>query len=140
MDGFFTNQVNSNYFAGPGRQRGSGLGALALKAAGTAFPILQKYLWPAAKRVGKNFLSELGPEVVGVVQGKTKVKKAVKRAARKTVKRQLGGGRRKRRYTRKTSNSVARRGKKRQSSTKRKSSARSRSRKRTKVDIFSDLK
>ncbi|MEM6402225.1 MAG: hypothetical protein AAF757_18680 [Cyanobacteria bacterium P01_D01_bin.116] len=134
MDGFFNDQVRSNYFTGQVRQRGSGLGALALKIGGTAFPILKKYVLPAAKRVGKQFAMDLAPELLGVVDGSSSVKKAVKRAAKRTTKRQLGGGRKAKRPRRSKSK------KKRTTTSSKKSTRNSRSRKRTKYDIFSDLR
>ena len=79
--------------------RGSGIGSLALKVARHALPLLSKYVLPSAKRVGKNFASNLLPEVFAVVTGgrgeattSSTIKKAVKRAAGKTVKKQLGTG------------------------------------------------
>ena len=100
MSGSFhkQNPIN-NYYRGPVRQRGSGIGSLALKGARHALPLLSKYVLPSAKRVGKDFALNLLPEVFDVVTGRggeattsSSIKKAVKRAAGKTVKKQLGTG------------------------------------------------
>ena len=100
MNGSFhkQNPIN-NYYRGPVRQSGSGIGSLALKVARHALPLLSKYVLPSAKRVGKDFALNLLPEVFDVVTGRggepattSSIKKAVKRAAGKTVKKQLGTG------------------------------------------------
>ena len=100
MSGSFHKQNPlNNYYRGPVRQRGSGIGSLALKVARHALPLLSKYVLPSAKRVGKDFALNLLPEVFDVVTGRggepatsSSIKKAVKRAAGKTVKKQLGTG------------------------------------------------
>ena len=100
MSGSFHKQNPlNNFYRGPVRQRGSGIGSLALKVARHALPLLSKYVLPSAKRVGKDFASNLLPEVFDVVAGgggeattTSSIKKAVKRAAGKTVKKQLGTG------------------------------------------------
>ena len=105
MSGSFHKQNPlNNYYRGPVRQRGSGNGSLALKVARHALPLLSKYVLPSAKRVGKDFASNLLPEVFDVVTGRggepatsSSIKKAVKRAAGNTVKKQLGTGAAKRR-------------------------------------------
>ena len=100
MSGSFHKQNPlNNYYRSPVRQRGSGIGSLALKVARHALPLLSKYVLPSAKRVGKDFALNLLPEVLDVVTGRdgepatsSSIKKAVKRAAGKTVKKQLGTG------------------------------------------------
>ena len=100
MSGSFHKQNPlNNYYRGSVRQRGSGIGSLALKVARHALPLLSKYVLPSAKRVGKDFALNLLPEVFDVVTGRggepattSNIKKAVKRAAGKTVKKQLGTG------------------------------------------------
>ena len=100
MSGSFHKQNPlNNYYRGPVRQRGSGIGSLALKVARHALPLLSKYVLPSDKRVGKDFALNLLPEVFDVVTGRggeratsSSIKKAVKRAAGKTVKKQLGTG------------------------------------------------
>ena len=89
----------NNCYRGPVRQRGSGIGSLALKVARHALPLFSKYVLPSAIRVGEEFALNLLPEVFDVVTGgggesatTSSIKKAVKRAAGKTVKKQLGTG------------------------------------------------
>jgi hypothetical protein len=91
MDNYYQSQVSMPYCQGPARQRGRGLlsGMLALR---TALPLIQKYILPSAKRLGKSVLENALPEVLDVISGRTKIKSAVKRVASKTVKSQLGGG------------------------------------------------
>lgn len=92
MDGYYNQQALNNYFSGPIRQRGSGLGSFALRFARQAVPFIAKYVVPSAKRVGKEFVKNLLPEVVQVATGNTTAKKAIKSAAGKTIKKQLGSG------------------------------------------------
>ena len=92
---FYKQNPLNNYYRGPVRQRGSGLGSLALKVARHALPIFSKYVLPSAKRVGKEFAVNLLQEVFDLVTGQEPplhFKKAIKRAAGKTVKKQLGTG------------------------------------------------
>ena len=101
MSGSFHKQNPlNNYYRGPVRQRGSGIGSLALKVARHALPLLSKYVLPSAKRVGKDIALNLLPEVFDVVTGRggepattsSSIKKAVKRATGKTIRKQLGTG------------------------------------------------
>ena len=63
MSGSFHKQNPlNNYYRGPVRQRGSGIGSLALKVARHALPFLSKYVLPSAKRVGKDFALNLLPK------------------------------------------------------------------------------
>ena len=90
----------NNYYRGPVRQRGSGISSLARKVARHALPFLSKYVLPSANRVRKGFALNLLPEVFDVVTGagrgeattSSTIEKAVKRAAGKTGKKQLGTG------------------------------------------------
>lgn len=129
MDGYYQQQSLNNYFRGPVRQRGSGLGSLALRAVRVAIPFVSKYVIPSAKRVGKEFIKQLVPEALEIVSGKSTVKKAVKRAATNTAKKQLGGGTTRKRKIENT-NSISTRSKPRSSRS---------SKKRSKIDIFQNL-
>lgn len=80
------------YFYGPARQRGRGLGALAQVVGRVAIPFAQKYLVPAAKQIGKDFVQSAIPELGEVFKGKKKLKKALKSAGTKTLKKQVGSG------------------------------------------------
>ena len=97
MEGYFRNQVEMPYYHGTARQRGHGIGSVALTLGRTALPLLRKYVLPAAKRIGREMLVQAVPELMDVVKGNTRVKQALKRTVRKTAIKQLGGGRGKRR-------------------------------------------
>ena len=85
-----TSPAGYNVFSGPLRQRGSGIGALAIGAVRYVAPLIL----PLAAKIGKQFVSHVAPELADVVTGKTKAKSALKRAATKTILTQFGGGRR----------------------------------------------
>ncbi len=88
------------YYSGAARQRGQGLGTLALTVGRAALPILRNVILPSAKRLGKELLQQGTPELLDVVAGNIKPKQALKRTAKKTIRKQLGLGRpRKRRTT-----------------------------------------
>lgn len=89
--------VNLPYFRGHARQRGRGFGALAQTLGRTAIPFIKKFIVPAAKRVGADFLELAAPEIGDVITGKKNVKTFAKDVGRKTVRKQLGGGKRKKR-------------------------------------------
>ena len=93
MDGYYQAQVQMPYFRGTARQRGRGLGSLAFAIGRTALPIMKKYVFTAAKRIGKSIIENAVPELIEVASGRAKPKEALKRAAKKTVKAQLGSGR-----------------------------------------------
>ena len=84
--------TNLEYFKGTPQQRGRGLGAVAGKIARTAFPIFRKYVLPTAKKIGKDALEAALPELGEVIAGRSLIKKATKQTAKKTVIKQLGGG------------------------------------------------
>ena len=63
-------EVEIRYYGGVGRQRGRGFGALAQVLGRTAIPFLSKYIVPAAKRVGADFLEIAVPKNAGVVSGR----------------------------------------------------------------------
>ena len=94
-------QVEIPYYRGVGRQRGRGFGALAQVIGRTAIPFLRKYIVPAAKRVGADLLEFAVPEIADVVSGGKNFKTAAKSVGRKTLRKQLGeGSRRKRKASR----------------------------------------
>ena len=152
MSGSFHKQNPlNNYYRGPVRQRGSGIGSLALKVARHALPLLSKYVLPSAKRVGKDFALNLLPEVFDVVTGRggepattSSIKKTVKRAAGKTVKKTIGHWCSKKRRRQsvgkssKTKNSrTAKKGRKKSSGGK--TTTTKKTQKRKKIDIFQNL-
>lgn len=141
---FYKQNPLNNYYRGPVRQRGSGLGSLALKVARHALPIFSKYVLPSAKRVGKEFAVNLLPEVLDLVTGQeppSHFKKAIKRAAGKTVKKQLGtGATKRRRKTNKKKKSVATRSRGKNSRTSSSTTKQKKTRRpRKKIDIFQNL-
>ena len=66
MDSYYHNQANLPYFSGHYRQRGSGFGALALGVGRVALPLAQKFVIPAAKKIGKELLLQAAPELIEV--------------------------------------------------------------------------
>ena len=110
------------YFRGYSRQRGRGFGSLAQTIGRTAIPFLRRYVVPAAKRVGADLIELAAPEIGNVLAGRKKFKSAATDVGKNTLRKQLGGGKpRKRRIIRKRSPKVSRR-------------------RRTRRDIFTKLK
>ena len=110
------------YFRGYLRQRGRGFGALAQTTGRTAIPFLRRFGVPAAKRVGADLLDIATPEIGKVLTGKKKFKSVAADVGKKTLRKQLGGGKiRKRRIIRRIPPKTSRR-------------------RRTGRDIFSKLK
>lgn len=87
------------YFRGVPRQKGRGLGALAGTVIRTAFPIIKKFVIPAAKKIGRDVIGAAVPEIGEVVSGRQSVKRALKRTANTAIRNQIGGGRAKRKRT-----------------------------------------
>ncbi len=100
MEGYYQAQASMPYFSGAARQRGSGIGSLALSIGRTALPIIKKFILPAAKRVGRDLVQQAIPEAIDVISGRTKPKQAFKRVAKKTITKLLGGKGRKRKAVR----------------------------------------
>ena len=84
MDAYYASQRN---FHGPARQFGSGagLGAFAVRVGRTAMPLLKKYVAPIIKQVGQNVVEAAVPEVVSLISGKKKMKRAIKDGAKRTI-------------------------------------------------------
>ena len=88
----------------------------------TAFTCLRRYIVPAAKRVGADLIELAAPEIGNILAGRKKFKSAAKDVGKKTLRKQLGEGKpRKRRIIQKRSPKISRR-------------------RRTRRDIFSKLK
>lgn len=83
-------------FQGVSRQRGRGIGALAAILGRTAIPFAKKFLVPAAKRIGADLLEAAAPEIGNVITGKKKIKSFAKDVGKKTLRKQLGSGGKKR--------------------------------------------
>ena len=100
MDAYYQQQAQTPYFSGHVRQRGSGIGALVAGVGRVALPFIKRVLFPAAKRFGRELLTQALPEVLDVVTKRKTPKQALQQTVRKTVRKQVGGGRKRRRSVR----------------------------------------
>ena len=89
-------QVEIPYYRAVGRQRGRGFGALAQVIGRTAIPFLLKYVVPAVKRIGADMLEFAAPEIGEVFRGRKSFKTVAKSVGKKTLKKQLGEGKKQR--------------------------------------------
>ena len=148
MEAYYSNQASQSipHFSGHYRQRGSGFGALAAGIGRVALPLARKFLWPAAKKIGRDLLVQGAPELVEVATKRKSAKQALKSTVAKTARKQIGGSlqsriasgrkiirRKRRQYTRPRSNQ------KRKISTRRIISQKPRP-KRSRLDFFSRVK
>ena len=149
METYYSKQASQSmpHFSGHYRQRGSGCGALAAGIGRVALPLARKFLWPAAKKIGRVLLVQGAPELVEVATKRKSAKQALKSTvAAKTARKQIGGSlqsriasgrkiirRKRRQYTRPRSNQ------KRKISTRRIISQKPRP-KRSRLDFFSRVK
>ena len=60
----------------------------------------KKYVLPAAKKIGRDVIESAIPKIGGVLSRHTSIKKAVKKTAKTTIRKQAGGGMKKRKNTR----------------------------------------
>ena len=92
MEAYYNDQASNSipHFSGHYRQRGSGFGALAAGIGRVALPLARRFIWPAAKRIGRELLVQGAPEIAEFATKKT-AKQALKSTVAKTVKKQLGG-------------------------------------------------
>ena len=118
MEAYYSNQASQSmpHFSGHYRQRGSGFGALAAGIGRVALPLARKFLWPAAKKIGLDFLVQGAHELVEVATKRKTAKQALKSTVAKTARKQIGGSlqsriasgrkiiRKRRQYTRPRSN------------------------------------
>ena len=101
-------------FCGHARQPGRSFGALAQTLGRTAIPFIKKYIVPAAKRIGADLFEIAAPKIGEVVSGRKKLKTFAKDVGTKTVRKQLGGGKKKskkrtrRTISRKSSSKISR--------------------------------
>ena len=70
MEAYYQQQSVSPYFSSHYRQRGSGFGALAAGVGRAALSIARKFLWPVAKKIGRELIVQVAPELVDVVTKK----------------------------------------------------------------------
>ena len=89
-------QVEISFYRGIGRELGCGFGALAQVNLRTSIPFLRKNIVPPVKRVGVDLLEVAVPEIADIVSGRKNFKTAAKSVGRKTLRKQLGSGSRKR--------------------------------------------
>ena len=78
MEAYYQQQSVPSYFSGHYRQRGSGFGSLAAGIGRAALPIGRKFLWPVAKKIGRELIVQAAPELVEVVTKKKSPKQALK--------------------------------------------------------------
>ena len=90
MEPNYAQQAQLPHFSGPARQRGSGFGSLAAGVGRVALPFAKKFLLPAVKSIGKEFLSQSIPELFDVTSKKKTPKQTVRSAVCKTVRKQFG--------------------------------------------------
>ena len=93
MEAYYNDQASNSIpdFSGHYRQRGSGFGALAAGIGRVALPLARRFIWPAAKRIGRELLVQGAPEIAEFATKKKTAKQALKSTVAKTVKKQLGG-------------------------------------------------
>ena len=93
MEAYYSNQASQSmpHFSGHYRQRGSGFGALAAGIGIVALPLARKFLWPAAKKIGRDLLVQGAPELVEVATKRKSAKQALKSTVAKTARKQIGG-------------------------------------------------
>ena len=99
MDAYSHNQATMPHFSGQYRQRGSGFGALAMGIGQVALPLARKFIVPAAKRIGKEFLVQAAPELIVIDTRKKTPRQALKNTVKNTIKKQDGAGRSKSRMS-----------------------------------------
>lgn len=125
---------NNHYYAGVARQRGSGIGSLALGIGTAALP----YVVPLAKKavslgakVGKQFAADIAPELLDSLVSRRKPRGSeIRRVAAQSIRKQIGRGKKKRK--RKVS--------KRNVSSKRRRVIRRKSgKRRSRLDFFSNV-
>ena len=89
------NSADFPIFRGHARQRGRGFGALALTLVRTATPFIKICLVSAAKKSWADLFEIAAPEIGDVVSGHKKLKTFAKDVGTKTVRKQMGGEKRK---------------------------------------------
>ena len=93
MEAYYSNQASQSmpHFSGHYRQRGSGFGALAAGIARVSLPLARKFLWPAAKKIGRDLLVQGAPELVDVATKRKSAKQALRSTVAKKARKQIGG-------------------------------------------------
>ena len=75
METYYTRQATMPHFSVQTRQRGSGIGSLALGVGRVALPFAKKVLLPAVKSIGKEVFVQSLPELMEVATIKNPLKK-----------------------------------------------------------------
>ena len=90
---YYSNQASQSrpHFSGHYRQRGSGFESLAAGIGRVALPLARKFLWPAAKKIGRDLLVQAAPELVEVASKRKSAQQALKSTVAKTARKQIGG-------------------------------------------------
>ena len=89
-------QVEITYYRAVGGQRGRGFVALAQVFGRAAILFLRKFVVLAAKRIAPDMLEFAAPEIGEVISGRKSFETAAKIVGKKTLKKQLGEGNRRR--------------------------------------------
>ena len=93
MEAYYSNQASQSMLqiSGHFRQRGSGFGALAAGVRRVALSLARNFLWPAAKKIGRDLLVQGAPEFVEVATKRKSAKQALKSTVAKTARKQIDG-------------------------------------------------
>ena len=91
MEAYYQQQSVSPYFSGHYRQQGIGFGALAAGIGRAQLPIARKFLWPVAKKIGRELIVQAAPDLVEVVTKKKSPKQGKKSIVQNTVRKQMVG-------------------------------------------------
>ena len=83
MHNYNSRQASMPHFSGHARQRGSGIGSLALGVGRVALPFAKRVLLPAVKSIGKELFVQSLPELMEVASKRKSFKRAAKSALKK---------------------------------------------------------
>jgi len=94
MDAYYQQQQSQTPYFSSGhlRQRGSGIGALVAGIGRVALPFVKRVILPAAKRIGRELLTQAVPELLDVIAKQKTPKQALRQTISKTVRKQIGRG------------------------------------------------
>ena len=93
METYYSNQASQSmlHFSGHYIPKGSGFGALADSIGRNALPLARKFIWPAAKILGRELLEQGAIELVELATKKKSVKQSFKSTVAKTARKQIDG-------------------------------------------------
>ena len=101
MEAYYHKQATMSHFSGHCRQRGSGFRALAMAIGRLALMLAQKFIVPAAKRIGKELLVQVAYKLLDIATRKKTAKQAFKNTVKNRIKKQVVVGRSTSRMSRK---------------------------------------